>query len=202
MSEVMEANRLVVRQLAAALQDCLETAAETGHNLPELLREALEELAVSYRSIEALVAQRPTCWEAEHVRQLAAGAQYEFDEALRQEAGLLGHLLAYDRDLADHVVAACSCGGWSGSRGEEMSHVRGVVEERLRVGAAAAGHQPLWRDGHPITCTCGWPNAIEERGATILDHFRRILMPPPPSPAERAAELARRYGAQDEEMSR
>jgi hypothetical protein len=202
MSEAMEAEQLVMRQLVAALQDCLETAAETGHNLPEMLREALESLAVSYRSVEALVAQRPGSWEAEHVRALAAGAQHEFDEALRQEAGLLGHRLTYNRDLVGHISAACACGGWSGSHGEDMLHVRSVVEEHLRVGAAAAGHQPLWRDGHPITCTCGWPNALEEHGATILDHFRRVLAPPPPSPAERAAELARRYGhAQGEEAS-
>ena len=62
MRTTTELNELVVRRLSAALQDCLETAGETGHNLPEMLREALVELAVSYRSVEALVAQRPGSW--------------------------------------------------------------------------------------------------------------------------------------------
>jgi hypothetical protein len=207
MSETTELNELVVRQLAAALQDCLETAGETGHNLPEMLREALVELAVTYRSVEALVAQRPGSWEAEHIRQLAAGAQHEFDEALRDEATALGHRIVYDRDLLDAVTCRCTC-SWPHTTEpawtryvDDMVHVREVVEEHLRVTAAGVGHVPIWTPGKPVSCSCGWPNAIEADGATILDHFRRVISPPPPSPGERAAELARRYGNHDEEAT-
>jgi hypothetical protein len=207
MSEAIDTNELVVRQLAAALQDCLETAAETGHNLPEMLREALEELAVTYRSVEALVAQRPGSWEAEHVRQLAAGAEYLFDEALREEATALGHRITYDRDTAGAVSCRCTCGWphnteppWDQHLLDDMAHVRQVVEEHLQITAMPLGHVPIWSPGEPVSCSCGWPNALEAGGATILDHFRRMIAaPPPPSPGERAAELARRYGAQGEE---
>jgi len=207
MSEVVEANENVVRRLVSALQDCLEAAAETGHNLPEMLREALVDLAVTYRSVEALVAQRPGTWEADHVRQLAAGAQHEFDEALRAEALALGHRITYERDLVDVVVCRCTC-GWPHTSDpawtryvDDMAHIREVVEEHLRVTAAELGHAPVWTPGGPVSCSCGWPNALEANGATILDHFRRVFAPPAASPAERAAELARRYSAQDEEAS-
>ena len=209
MSEVVEANENLVRRLVSALQDCLEAAAETGHNLPEMLREALVDLAVTYRSVEALVAQRPGSWEAEHVRQLAAGAQFEFDEALRDDAAGLGHRITYDRDLAGTVSCRCSCGwpevavlaapAWAVDV-DDMGHVREVVEEQLRVAAAELGHVPVWTPDGTVSCPCGWPNALEARGATVLDHFRRMIAaPPPPSPGERAAELARRYSGQDEE---
>jgi hypothetical protein len=156
MSEAMEANEVVVRRLVAALQDCLETAAETGHNLPEMLREALEELAVTYRSVEALVAQRPGSWEAEHVRQLAAGAEFLFDEALRDEAKALGHRITYDRDLAGTVSCQCDCGWphnteppWDQHPSDDMAHVRQVVEEHLQVTAKPLGHVPTWSPGEP-----------------------------------------------------
>jgi hypothetical protein len=82
-----------------------------------------------------------------------------------------------------------------------MAHIREVVEEHLRVTAAELGHVPVWTPGGPVSCSCGWPNALEANGATILDHFRRVFSPPAASPAERAAELARRYSAQDEEAT-
>lgn len=44
----------------------------TGDNLPERLRAALESLAEECGGAEALVAHRPGCWEADHVRALAA----------------------------------------------------------------------------------------------------------------------------------
>jgi hypothetical protein len=207
MSEAVEANENVVRRLVSALQDCLEAAAETGHNLPEMLREALVDLAVTYRSVEALVAQRPGTWEADHVRQLAAGAQHEFDEALRAEALALGHRITYERDLVDVVVCRCTC-GWPHTSDpawtryvDDMAHIREVVEEHLRVAAAELGHVPVWAQGDSVSCSCGWPNALEAGGATVIDHFRRVFSPPAPSPGERAAELARRYSAQDEEAT-
>lgn len=197
MSEAMESNDLVVRNLVAALQDCYDAAAKTGHNLPEMLREALEYVAVDYRSIEALVAQRPGSWEAEHVRQLAAGAQAQFDQALRNEAAELDHRVTYDHDPALLMAWRCSC-GWpenaSWPQATVMQHVRAVVEDHVVAAADKAGHVPVWTDGSPVSCSCGWPNALEVGGATILDHFRRATAPPAPSPGERAAELARRYG--------
>jgi hypothetical protein len=203
MSDAMDTSELVVGQLTAALQGCLETAGETGHNLPEMLSEALVALAVQYRSVEALVAQRPGSWEAEHVRQLAAGAQYKLDQALRNEAAELDHQILYDDDPAVLMPYRCSC-GWpanaSWPQAEAMQHVRAVVEDSLVAAADEAGHVPVWTDGGPVSCSCGWPNALEEGGATILDHFRLVIAPPAPSPAERAAELARRYGGQGEEV--
>lgn len=201
MSEVSDANKNVIHRLALALQDCLGTAAGMGHNLPEMLREALEELAVSYRSIEALVAHCPSSWEADHVRQLASGAQHQFDEELRAEAAVLGHLFTYDRDLLGSVCGRCSC-GWPHTSEpawtryvDDMAHVREVVEEHLRVRAAELGHTPVWLPGE-LSCSCGWPDAVEGgEGLSILDHFRWVITPPPPNPAQRAAELARRYGA-------
>jgi hypothetical protein len=201
MSEPMDTSELVVRQLTVALQDCLETAGATGHNLPEMLREALEALAVECRSIEALVAQRPGSWEAEHVRQLAGGAQALFDQALKNEAAALGHGLTYDHDPAVLLPYRCSC-GWpanaSWPQATAMQHVRAVVDDHLVAAADEAGHVPVWTDGGPVSCACGWPNALEEGGATILDHFRLAIAPPAPSPGERAAELARRYGGHEE----
>jgi hypothetical protein len=208
MSEAMEANDLVVRHLVVALQDCYDTATTTGHNLPEMLREALEYLAVSYGSIEALVGQRPGSWEAGHVRQLAAGAEHLFDVALRNEAAALGHRITYDRDLAGSVTWRCSCHvtttvdrgrpGRLPGLADDTTHIREVVEEHLRVSAERLGHVPLWSPGEPVSCSCRWPSAIEAGGATILDHFRRVIAPAAPSPGERAAELARRYGASPE----
>lgn len=196
----MDANDLVVRNLVAALQDCYDAAAGTGHNLPEMLREALEYVAVGYGSIEALVAQRPGSWEADHVRQLAAGAESLLGQALRNEAAELGHRITFDRDVAGSVTWRCSCHG--PAMADDMAHVREVVAEHLRVGAEGLGHVPQWLPGEPVSCSCGWPSALEEGGATILDHFRRVIASPPPSPGERAAELARRYsGGQDEEVT-
>ena len=45
-------------------------------NLPEVLRDALETLAVEKGDSEMLVVHRPGSWEADHVRRLAAGADY------------------------------------------------------------------------------------------------------------------------------
>jgi hypothetical protein len=44
---------------------------DTGDNLPELLREALEQLATEIGGTEQLVRHRPGSWEAVNVRQLA-----------------------------------------------------------------------------------------------------------------------------------
>ena len=41
-----------------------------GDNLPERISAALMQLAEELGSTEALVAHRPGCWEAEHVRAL------------------------------------------------------------------------------------------------------------------------------------
>ncbi|HVT78307.1 MAG TPA: hypothetical protein VHD87_14825 [Acidimicrobiales bacterium] len=74
---VDEAVRLLVDALRVNLEACGEpvevrAGVFAGDNLAERLRSALEALAVERGGVEALVAHRPGCWEADHVRQLAA----------------------------------------------------------------------------------------------------------------------------------
>jgi hypothetical protein len=66
--------------LVEALRRSLEACGEpvevqpgifAGDNLAERLGAALATLAEELGSVEALVAHRPGCWEADHVRNLA-----------------------------------------------------------------------------------------------------------------------------------
>lgn len=47
-----------------------------GLNMPELLRDALEDVARERGGTDALVIHRPGSWEAQHVRALASGADF------------------------------------------------------------------------------------------------------------------------------
>jgi hypothetical protein len=55
-------------------QDCWDT--EPGGSFPDGLREALEEVAARRGGVEELVRTRPGCWEADHIRALAALADW------------------------------------------------------------------------------------------------------------------------------
>lgn len=200
--EAAELAERAVDTLRQALSNCLDVADQTGHNLPEMLREALEEVAISRRSVHTLVRHRPGSWEAQLVMQLAEGAQAHFDEALRDEAAELGHRITYDRNPAPPdgdgaVRVRCSC-GWGptglvadGRPIDDMAHVREVVEMALRARAAELGHTAQWSPGEPVACSCGWPQGLEVHGARILDHLRTAVA----APASTAAQLAARTAA-------
>jgi hypothetical protein len=63
--------------MIAALGAALDSCDDTGWNLPELLRLALTDLARAHGGTEALVRHRADCWEADHVRELAAEADWQ-----------------------------------------------------------------------------------------------------------------------------
>lgn len=65
--------------LVAALVLALTHCDETGDNLPEMLRAALEEVATELGGVLRLVEHRPGSWEAQHVAALAAGVMTELD---------------------------------------------------------------------------------------------------------------------------
>lgn len=77
-----EVQAQLVAALAAAYQLGEDTTTDRGGpvpawaNLPEQLRDALEELGRRQGGSEVLVSHRPGSWEAQHVRALAAGADY------------------------------------------------------------------------------------------------------------------------------
>jgi hypothetical protein len=60
-----------VSDLVDSLRRAHQLCDTTGDNLPELLREALEQVATELGGTEQLVRHRPGSWEAENVRQLA-----------------------------------------------------------------------------------------------------------------------------------
>jgi hypothetical protein len=76
----------MVEQLRAHHAAALEALAELeldsaayGGSFPDDLRSVLEELARRLGGTEALVETRPGCWEADHIRALAALADYDLD---------------------------------------------------------------------------------------------------------------------------
>ncbi len=60
-----------VSDLVDSLRRAHQLCDMTGENLPELLREALAQLATELGGTEQLVRHRSGSWEAESVRQLA-----------------------------------------------------------------------------------------------------------------------------------
>lgn len=66
--------------LEDALQAAWLTCEDTSCNLPELLRSALEALAVNLGSVEAVIEHRSGSWEAGHVEALAAGANWILEQ--------------------------------------------------------------------------------------------------------------------------
>lgn len=74
----------MVEQLRARHAAAVEALAEleldcafTGGSFPDDLREVLEALARRLGGSEALVETRPGCWEADHIRALTAGVDWE-----------------------------------------------------------------------------------------------------------------------------
>lgn len=65
-----------LHNLEDALQAAWQTCDDTSCNLPELIRAALESLAVDLGSVHALTQHRPGSWEATHIENLAAGAEW------------------------------------------------------------------------------------------------------------------------------
>jgi hypothetical protein len=76
--------KLAQTQLVDALANALATAELTGCNLPEMLRDALEEVAVERHSVHALIAGNPSSSEAAHVHALAAGAHHRLEQQPRR----------------------------------------------------------------------------------------------------------------------
>lgn len=77
--DLTDAVRQLKSALAAALEACgppeeIRPGVYSGVNLPELLAQALTELADERGGVEYLVRHRPGCWEAEHVRRLVGDA--------------------------------------------------------------------------------------------------------------------------------
>jgi hypothetical protein len=60
-----------------AATDAIRTAGEHEHDFGGWLAGVLEHVARERGGSESLVAGRPGSWEAEHVRRLAAGADFE-----------------------------------------------------------------------------------------------------------------------------
>jgi hypothetical protein len=71
----------LVAAIVRALAECDERTARgpSSANLPEMLREALEEVADELGGVLRLVEHRPGSWEAQHVTALAAGAMTALD---------------------------------------------------------------------------------------------------------------------------
>jgi hypothetical protein len=65
--------------LVDALVLALAYCDETGDNLPEMLRAALEDVAHELGSVLRLIEHRPGSWEAQHVAALAAAEMTELD---------------------------------------------------------------------------------------------------------------------------
>ena len=60
----------------AAATDAVRAAVAAEHDFGGWLSHVLEDVARELGGSEALVAGRPGSWEAEHVRRLAAGADF------------------------------------------------------------------------------------------------------------------------------
>lgn len=68
---------MVAADLVDALRRAHRLCDTTADNLPELLREALEQLGRELGGVEELVRHRPGSWEAENVRQLAWDIEFD-----------------------------------------------------------------------------------------------------------------------------
>lgn len=71
----MSAHEQLVAAIEASLDECgdpqeVNPGVCAGDNLPDRLSVALSEVARRRGGVEALVAHRPGCWEADHVRAL------------------------------------------------------------------------------------------------------------------------------------
>lgn len=76
MVEQLQARHAAAVEALAQLElDC----AAYRSSFPDDLRAVLEELARRLGGTEALVGTRPGSWEADHIRALAAGADYDLD---------------------------------------------------------------------------------------------------------------------------
>lgn len=58
-------------------KDAVRAAVDNEHDFGGWLAGVLEDVARERGGSEALVASRPGSWEAEHVRRLAAGADFD-----------------------------------------------------------------------------------------------------------------------------
>jgi hypothetical protein len=71
--------RIVHEALVEAIRNAWDVVDHYGvGNLPEMLRGALEQVGRDLGGSHALVRHRPGSWEANHVRGLAAGADYDW----------------------------------------------------------------------------------------------------------------------------
>lgn len=76
-------------RLTTALRRAETRCHRDGYSFPDMLREALEAVAVGLGGTDELVRTRPGSWEAGHLRDLAMAADWTIDET--------AHLAKLDR---------------------------------------------------------------------------------------------------------
>lgn len=79
---MVERRRFQATAAVEALAELELDVAAYGGSFPDELRGVLEDLALSLGGSAELVESRPGCWEANHIRALAAGADYELGEGM------------------------------------------------------------------------------------------------------------------------
>lgn len=165
--------------IKGALQMALGAVGSGYRSLPELLSDALEDVAVDLGSIEALTRNCPALELAELVEELADGARDRIDDELTAEAATIGHTIS---DSSGPISGRygpfdCSC-GWPTQPGQRtegyMHHVTAALENHYGTKAPGDHHVVVVAGGPSgLGCSCGW-NVAGDELSPVLVHLRSV----------------------------